>query len=233
MRKLLPAVVAAILTGTLFTLAAKPRDWANFGRYAQANERLSTQPDSCRVVFMGNSITDFWPRHSPEFFTANGFVGRGISGQTSYQMLSRFMADVVALHPRAVVINAGTNDIAENTHPYNPTRTLHNITAMAQLAQANGIAPILSDVLPCRGFYWDTTVTQVPEKIAALNLDLRALAKANGWGYIPYHSALSTPGVCGLDSALTPDGVHPNARGYEIMQRTALPVINSVLEPVR
>lgn len=221
------SLVAACATGTV---GQKNRDWANFGRYEADNKRVVALPADCRqVVFMGNSITDFWPRDNRGFFEENGFVGRGIAGQTSYQMLSRFFADVVALHPRAVVINAGTNDIAQNTHPYDPDRTFDNILAMAQLAQANGIVPVLSDILPCDRFYWDTTVTCVPQKIAALNSRLRDCAGQNGWQYIRYHDVMVARDGRALAPDLTKDGVHPNAAGYGVMQSAALPAIRRAL----
>ena len=126
-------------------LTAQQRDWANYGRYAEANAQLTTPP---AVVFMGNSITDGWDNAHPEFFTANNFACRGIGGQVTGQMLCRFRADVINLHPQAVVILAGTNDLAQNNGPIATQHIVENIISMAELAMAAGIRPIICSVLP-------------------------------------------------------------------------------------
>ena len=129
--------------------SADNRDWGNFGRYAEDNKEVKAAPASERkVVFMGNSITEGWAHQHPDFFRKNGFVGRGISGQPSFQYLVRFRSDVVNLQPEVVVINAGTNDVAENTQTYNEDLTMDNIMSMVELAQANGIKVILTSTLP-------------------------------------------------------------------------------------
>ena len=158
---------ALLLALALPLLAAgQQRDWTNYGRYAEANAALTTAP---AVVFMGNSITDGWDNAHPEFFTDNNFACRGISGQVTSQMLCRFRADVIALRPKAVVILAGTNDIAGNNGPIECEHIVENIVSMAELALAAGIRPILCSVLPAAKYPWRPEIESVPEKIAALN----------------------------------------------------------------
>lgn len=142
-------------------LTAQQRDWANYGRYAEANAQLTTPP---AVVFMGNSITDGWDNAHPEFFTANNFACRGIGGQVTGQMLCRFRADVINLHPQAVVILAGTNDLAQNNGPIATQHIVENIISMAELAMAAGIRPIICSVLPAGKYPWRTEIESVPEK---------------------------------------------------------------------
>lgn len=146
-------ILATLLSLTII-MSVRGEDagkWAQYGRYAAANDSIVAAAAYPRVVMMGNSITDVWPQRNPHLFTANpDIVSRGISGQTSYQMLLRFSQDVLALHPKIVVISAGTNDIAENAGPYDEDRTMANIAAMADLAKANGIRPVLACVLPVR-----------------------------------------------------------------------------------
>ena len=154
-------------------LTAQQRDWANYGRYAEANAQLTTPP---AVVFMGNSITDGWDNAHPEFFTANNFACRGIGGQVTGQMLCRFRADVINLHPQAVVILAGTNDLAQNNGPIATQHIVENIISMAELAMAAGIRPIICSVLPAGKYPWRTEIESVPEKIRDLNARLHRYA---------------------------------------------------------
>ncbi|MBR5849033.1 MAG: lipase, partial [Bacteroidaceae bacterium] len=140
---------------------AQKHEFANYKRYAKANSELPkvTKKDK-RVVFMGNSITEGWPMHRAEFFKENpNYVGRGIGGQTSYQFLLRFREDVIKLNPKVVIINAGTNDVAENTGPYNEEFTFNNIVSMVDIAKANKIKVILTSVLPAARFGWHPHVT--------------------------------------------------------------------------
>ena len=130
------------------------QDWFGFNRYRADNERIVTNGDFPEVVFMGNSITDNWAYFHPDFFSSHNFCGRGISGQTSAQMLVRFYDDVIDLHPKAVVIMAGTNDVAHNEYWVSPERVVDNIVAMCNQAQANGIVPIISSIPPCSEFPW-------------------------------------------------------------------------------
>lgn len=222
--------ITLALAGALLTASAEKKDWADFARYEKANAELLAQPaDPNRVVFLGNSITDGWPTAHPEFFSKNGYVGRGISGQTSYQFLSRFREDVINLKPKIVVINVATNDIAENSHPYDADRTFGNVMSMVELAEANGIQVVLTTTLPAAGFRWNQSITDAPEKIAALNARLKAYADSKGIPFADYHSALVAPDGRSLDARYSSDGVHPNSAGYEVMED----VITSVLAPLR
>ena len=153
-------------------LTAQQRDWANYGRYAEANAQLTTPP---AVVFMGNSITELWIKTHPDFFAARGYVSRGISGQTTSQMLVRFRADVLDLHPQVVVICGGTNDIAQNTGYISLPHILGNLVSMVELARANGIAPVLCSLLPAREFGWRKELEPAP-LIIELNAMIREYA---------------------------------------------------------
>lgn len=209
---------------------AQNKDWARLGRYAKANQELPapTRKDK-RVVFMGNSITEGWVRYRPDFFKENGYIGRGISGQTSYQFVVRFRPDVINLKPKLVVINAGTNDVAENTGPFDLETTFGNIVSMVELAKANKIKVILTSVLPAAKFSWNKKITDAPDKIEALNAKIKAYAQAHKIPYVDYY----TPMVSGAERALNPayskDGVHPTAEGYEVMEALIKPVIDKVL----
>lgn len=210
---------AALAIG-LFALnaTAAANDIANFNRYADDNRRIMELPASdSRVVFMGNSITDFWPTNRPEFFALNDFIGRGISAQTSYDMVLRFREDVVRLMPAGVVILAGTNDIPNNA--YNEERTLGNILSMAEIAESNGIQPFLSSVLPIT-----TGVAEHKDRIVSLNARIKEYADANGIPFIDYYSALVYDDR-NFNYAFSGDGVHPNAEGYRIMEGIVLPII--------
>ena len=164
----------------VFNAQAGNDDWANFKRYEKSNEEVKALPQEQRkVVFMGNSITDNWANRHPDFFKENGYIGRGIGGQTTYQMVLRFYEDVVALHPKAVVINGGTNDIAQNNHVYVEERTFQNIVTMATIAKANGIKVILTSITPCEQYVWRKDITGVIEKIKSLNARIKEYAKKN------------------------------------------------------
>ncbi|MGI4864772.1 MAG: GDSL-type esterase/lipase family protein [Janthinobacterium lividum] len=213
-----------ILLGSVLLLQAAHAqapvaDWANLARYAEANQKLPASVASRpRVVLMGNSITDFWPKTDSVFFAGKTYeyIGRGISGQVSGQMLLRFWPDVLALQPRVVVILSGANDIAENGGPYSPEATLHNIMAMAELARAHGIRVVLCSVLPAYSFWWRKDLEPAP-KIIALNQQIRAYAAQQHLRYLDYHTAMADQRQ-GLPAALAPDGVHPNLAGYHLME---------------
>lgn len=217
MKKILFTLFAALP----LLAAAQPRDWANYGRYAEANAFLEKAPD---VVFMGNSITDGWDDAHPEFFTDNNFACRGIGGQVSSQMLCRFRADVINLRPKAVVILAGTNDLALNNGPIDTEHIVENIVSMAELALAAGIRPILCSVLPAGAYPWRPEVTDVPGKIRDLNDRVRKYAEERGIGWVDYHTAMQAE-----DGSLRPeytyDGVHPTRAGYDVMEKVIMPVL--------
>ena len=209
----------------LFGEALQPGDWADKGRYSQENKALRSGPDdTLRVVLMGNSITEFWYELHPSFFTANHLVGRGISGQVSSQMLARFRQDVINLNPSIVVINCGTNDIAENNGPYDEDITMDNIMSMTELALAHGIEVVLSSVLPCDRFCWNPSVKNVPDKITHLNSRIKAYAAERGVHYLDYYPAMCVDGGA-MRSSFTDDGVHPNATGYDTMEALLLEML--------
>lgn len=221
---LLAAVCLSFSVGEAY---AQKKDWANLARYAQDNAALpqSTKKDK-RVVFMGNSITEGWVRTHPDFFKANGYIGRGISGQTSYQFLVRFREDVINLSPALVIINAGTNDVAENTGAYNEDYTFGNIVSMVELAKANKIKVILTSVLPAAAFRWNAAIQNVPQKIQALNVRIEGYAKANKIPFVNYYQALVVAENQALDPQYTKDGVHPTAKGYDVME----PLIKNAID---
>lgn len=229
------SICASLLTLALFIYCpvteAKVNDFGNIARYAEANKPLATPPakGETRVVFMGNSITESWVRLDPEFFEKNGYIGRGISGQTSYQYLYRFRRDVINIHADVVVINAGTNDIAENSYPYNEETTLGNIQSMVEIALANKVKVILTSTLPAARYHW-SKATDVPAKIAALNRRIRTYAKQKKLPYVDYFPAVVADDGYSLKADYTSDGVHPTKAGYLVMDSVIQPVIKKVIK---
>lgn len=201
--------------------------FANTDRYHESNVALRSK--QTKVVFIGNSITEGWVTNMPDFFTSNNYVGRGISGQTSSQLLLRFREDVIELKPLVVVINAGTNDVAENTGAYNESFTLGNIASMVQIAEANNVKVILSSVLPATEFNWRTSVKNVSNKIVSLNEGIKKLAELYKLPYLDYHTTLKNKNN-GLDFAMANDGVHPTLACYEIMSDMAQNIIQQTLD---
>jgi lysophospholipase L1-like esterase len=192
-------------------------DWANLEKYAAANKSLPPlSKNEKRIVFMGNSITEFWPYHDTTFFKTNGYVNRGISGQTTTQMLVRFRPDVIALHPDVVVILAGINDIAQNTGPITLEDIFGNIVSMVQLARFNTIKVVLCSVLPALDFNWRPGL-EPADKIIRLNAMLKSYCDENHFVYVDYWSTMQD-GHKGLDKKYSDDGVHPNLTGYKIME---------------
>lgn len=202
------------------------KDWPNFARYNEADSKLTAPAKGeDRVVFMGDSITDGWKLN--EYFPNQPFVNRGISGQTTPQMLIRFRPDVIALKPKVVVILAGTNDIAGNTGPTTLEAIQGNLMSMAELARANGINVVISSVMPVSDYGKNRegnpitqTVRRPPEQILALNQWIKKYVADNGLTYLDYFSAMvDEKGF--LKADISNDGLHPNARGYEIMKPLA------------
>lgn len=191
-------------------------DWANLQRYAKENSELpGAAAVRQRVVFMGNSITQGWAPLFAQLFPGKPYVGRGISGQTTPQMLVRFRQDVVALKPAVVVILAGTNDIAGNTGPSTLEMIEDNIASMAEIAKANGIQVVLCSVLPVFDYPWKPGIEPAP-KIVALNAWIRNYAKTHNAEYADFHTAMADERQ-GLPKSLAADGVHPNLEGYKVM----------------
>lgn len=212
-----------------FTNKTTAQDWPNLERFQAQNEQLTPPAaDENRVVFMGNSITEGWLNDSSSFFyTQPAYINRGISGQTTPQMLIRFRQDVIDLNPKVVVILAGINDIAGNTGPSTIDMIEDNLISMAQLAQANGIAVVLSAVLPAADFPWRKGM-QPAEKVVELNRRIKAFAEANNMIYLDYFTPMVDENL-GLKAAYTYDGVHPNLTGYKVMQPLAEQAIAAAL----
>ena len=207
-----------------FGLSAQNKDWAQFYRYEAKNDALTNRP---AVVFMGNSITDCWVDTVPAFFADNNFVGRGISGQVSSQMLVRFQEDVINLHPKVVVICCGTNDIAQNNGYIALEHILQNIKSMCQLARANKIKPIVCSTLPAKAFKWRPEMKPADD-IRQLNEMIKEFAKENKIPYVDYHAALVDE-EGGLPLKYSKDGVHPNAQGYAVMENVIMPILKKYL----
>lgn len=192
------------------------QDWPNLHKYQQVNLAIQNMaPTPNKVVFMGDSITEFWSREAPEYFQTHKYINRGISGQTSPQMLLRFRADVIALKPTIVVILAGVNDIAGNTGPSTVVMITDNIFSMIDLAKAHNIKVILCSVLPAADFPWKPKQDPA-NKIIALNRVLMNYADDNAIPFVDYHTAMADH-QNGLPLAYSHDGVHPNKAGYEVM----------------
>jgi lysophospholipase L1-like esterase len=192
-------------------------DFGWLARYKEADMKLAPPaPGENRVVFMGDSITEGWHLDGPEgSFPRKPYINRGISGQTSPQMVIRFRQDVIDLQPKVVVILAGTNDIAGNTGPMTLEQTEDNIRDMADLAAANHIRVVLCSILPAYDFPWHPGLEPAP-KIVQLNQWMTQYAAEKGYVYVDYHSAMKDARN-GLPPELSHDGVHPTAAGYKVM----------------
>ncbi|MDM1556967.1 SGNH/GDSL hydrolase family protein [Chryseobacterium indologenes] len=224
--------VFVFLTFSLFACtfvnAQNAIDFANLTKYKDENTSILSSKKKVDVVFMGNSITEGWVKSHPEFFSENNYIGRGISGQTTSQMLLRFQNDVIALRPKLVIINAGTNDIAQNTGIYDPDFTFNNIKAMADIAQYNGIKVIIASVLPAAAFPWRKEITDVPQKVDAMNNRLKQYASNNKLIFVDYNTVMrDTKG--GMREGLSKDGIHPVVSGYAIMEPIIKNAINKTL----
>jgi lysophospholipase L1-like esterase len=220
-RVFLSMLLLSIFTGGL----ADAQDWPNLARFHDENAKLGMPaPGEKRVIFMGNSITQGWSDFSPEFFAGRPYINRGISGQTTPQMLIRFRADVIALKPVVVVILAGTNDIAGNTGPSTLEMIIDNIASMAELAKSNDIKVIICSVLPAFDYPWKPGLNP-NEKIPALNNMLKKYADDNGFIYLDYFAAMVDDRK-GMRAELTYDGVHPNLAGYKVME----PMVEAAIE---
>lgn len=202
--------------------------WADYERYERDNDALLAEPlDGNRVVFMGDSITDAWVYQRPEFWADKPFVGRGIGGQTTGQMLLRFRQDVIDLNPSLVVILAGTNDLAENQGPTSYGRILGNLKSMAELAKVNGIKVIFGTILPAKDYPWRPGLS--PDiKIPELNKLIKAYCEDQGIPVVDYFKAMVNEEGDAMMESLSEDGVHPNSLGYSIMETLVLEVIQTL-----
>ena len=202
------------------------RDFAALCRYRADDAALLAANTPVRTVFMGDSITEGWLNGDPSLFT-NGTIDRGISGQTTPQMLLRFRQDVIALHPAVVHIMAGTNDIAGNTGPATLDSILGNITSMGELAEAHHIRVVIASVLPVYSYPWQPDLRPAAT-IRTLNALLRGLTRAHHWGYVDYYAALTNE-QGGIDAVYAGDGVHPSPAGYQLMRPLTMAAINQSL----
>ncbi len=248
--KLVPAVIILMLTCSIAVSAQKNaptptpeqqeawkkaeeerlhNDWANLARFRDDNIKIGLPAaGEKRIVFMGNSITEGWIRTDPDFFAGKPYVNRGISGQTTPQMLVRFRPDVINLRPAVIVILAGINDIAGNTGPSTLEMIEDNIASMADLAKSNGVTVVLSSVLPAFDFPWRPGM-QPAEKVVQLNVWIKNYAEKNGCIYLDYFTPMADERH-GLRAELTFDGVHPNLAGYKVMEPLVESAIQKALE---
>jgi lysophospholipase L1-like esterase len=209
------------------------KDWANLGRYRDDNAKTSAPAaGDKRAVFMGDSITDGWGRKYGKFFPGKPYINRGISGQTTPQMLVRFRPDVIAHKPKVVVILAGTNDIAGNTGPQTLEDIEDNLASMADLSRANGIRVVMASVMPVCDYIKPQTERRPPEKIRALNVWIKSYAAGNRMVYLDYYSAMVDDQQM-FRKELTYDGLHPNDAGYEVMAPLAEKAIAAALKMKR
>lgn len=207
---------------------SKAQDWANLAKYENENTVLTPKKSGeKRIVLMGDSITEFWLKIHPEFFKDKPYIDRGISGQTTSQILIRFRPDVINLQPNVVVILAGVNDIAGNTGPMTPEKILDNIKSMVELAKNNDIKVILCAVLPANDFYWRPN-DKAAETIIHLNQLIHSYAKQHHIPYVDYHTTM-TDKKNGLPKEFSDDGVHPNLKGYQTMEPLLEKAIQQVL----
>ena len=208
------------------------QDWANLDYYRKANTMLENPIENeDRVVFMGNSITEFWKNVHPDFFVGKTYVNRGIGGQTTSQMLLRFRADVVNLHPKVVVFLGGTNDIAGNTGDMSLDMIEDNIFSMIELAKLNDISVILCSVLPVFDYHWSQG-KEPAEKIIALNEALRFYAETHDVTFVDFHTPMKDERN-GLRIELGEDGVHPNVAGYLLMEPLIEAAIAAELQKIK
>lgn len=230
MRDLLKAFASVVLVASVGqTLDAQAAtDWPALAKYQKANADLGApKPGERRVVFMGNSITEGWAPLFGSLFPGKPYIGRGISGQTTPQMLLRFRQDVIALQPKAVVILGGTNDIAGNTGSSTLEMIEDNVASMTELAKANDIRVVLVSVLPAAEYPWARGRDPAP-KIIALNNWIKEYSARAGVVYLDLHSAMADANG-GMRPELSRDGVHPNEAGYALMAKVTEPAIENAL----
>lgn len=210
------AQAAADPAKALATLQKRMLDWPQLGYYRDRDAAVAAPAaGEQRVVFFGDSITEIWGRRGGDFFPGKPYINRGISGQTSPQMVLRFHQDVVDLKPKVVVILAGTNDIAEKTGPMTPEMTLDNIRAMAEMARANGIHMVICSIPPDTDFYWNKGLEPAP-KIREWNAKLEAWTKNQGLVWVDYYTPLADANG-GMKDGMSLDGTHPTPAGFAVM----------------
>lgn len=219
------AVATAVMVNLSVSAQTERKDWAKFWRYEEANKSVSKPV----AVFMGNSITDHWAKYRPEFFADNNFVGRGISGQTSSQMLVRFRRDVIELQPQVVLILAGTNDLAQNNGEITMENALGNIISMVELAELHKIKVIICSVPPAQYFSWRRELN-ASERIPQFNKMLKAYADSKKIYYLDYYTPLVDE-LGGIPEKWSSDTLHPNAECYQaVMEPLASAAVAKVLK---
>lgn len=204
------------IAAMMFSAILSGQDFANYAKYEKQNKEILTKKIVPNSVLMGDSITEGWFSTNPAFFKKNNFVGRGIGGQVTSQMLLRFREDVINLRPKRVIILAGTNDIAENQGPISLDKVFGNIVSMVELAKANNIKVVLCSVLPAYNFGWKKDMLPA-QKVISLNKMIEDYAKKHNIPYVDYHSEMKDSRN-GLDEMYTEDEIHPTAKGYEKME---------------
>ncbi|NLZ95800.1 MAG: acylhydrolase [Bacteroidales bacterium] len=216
MKILRNTLLIAFLLLMNITFKTSAQDWPELNRFKEENKEIGLpKTNEDRIVFMGNSITQGWGDHFPEYFDNPNYINRGIGGQTTPQMLLRFRQDVIKLYPKVVIILAGTNDIAGNTGPSTLEMIEHNLYSMAELAKAHNIEVVLCSVLPVFDYPWQTGL-EPAEKIVELNLRIKNYANTHGFVYADYFTPMVDERN-GLKAKYTYDGVHPTREGYEVM----------------
>lgn len=196
------------------------QDWPQLSYYKEANKALKTSRNTVEAVFFGDSITEGWQQFNPTFFDSNNFVGRGIGGQTTPQLLLRFRQDVLSLRPKKVILLAGINDIAENTGPISLETIMENIKGMTEMAKANDVEMVLCAVLPANSFPWRPSIIPT-NKVVALNQLIKTYAQEHNLIYVDYYTPMVDDKL-GLKSTLGYDTVHPNKAGYALMEEVLL-----------
>jgi len=214
-------IITIVMSGVFSIMSFAQSAWTNYARYEQANNQVKTSP---KAVFMGDSITDSWASNDADFFSSNNFLGRGISGQVTSQMVLRFRRDVIAHHPKYVVILGGINDIAQNEGPIDIEDTFGNIVSMVELAKANKIKPVICLLFPTKGFPWRPSIENPLPKINALNEMIIEYGKKNRVPVVEYLKDIDKSAGT-LPKELSADSIHPNLDGYKIMEQEILKVL--------
>ncbi|QQV02924.1 MULTISPECIES: SGNH/GDSL hydrolase family protein [Chryseobacterium] len=212
------------IAAMMFSAILSGQDFANYAKYEKQNQEILAKKIVPNSVLMGDSITEGWFSADPSFFKKNNFVGRGIGGQVTSQMLLRFREDVINLRPKRVIILAGTNDIAENQGPISLDKVFGNIVSMVELAKANNIKVVLCSVLPAYNFGWKKDMLPA-QKVISLNKMIEDYAKKHNIPYVDYHSEMKDSRN-GLDAMYTEDEIHPTAKGYEKMETILMRKLN-------
>ena len=204
-------------------------DWPNLAKYRKANEKLKgTSSGGNRIVLVGDSITEGWTEFNPGFFQENNMVNRGISGQTTPQMLIRLKQDAIHLDPKIIIINGGTNDIWGNTGPSTPEMIIDNLCSMAEIASKNNIQVVLSTILPVYQYPDRDDIIDPPKTISFINSVLQDYCNKNSLAFLNYFSPMADEKK-GLRSDYGSDGVHPNKQGYSVMEQVVRETISGIV----